>query len=377
MGGAYQCANCAGQYSSAGKDTWVDPYAELSTPPAQGRSADPYSTGVDWQESQPPTKRPYWLLPLVIGVSVLLVAGVGVFLLMGRGEGTTAAEPMTAAPTPTVEETYDTEPAQPSAPETVFVTVEPSHGRTAEGSDAVATGALDADAAVDYMNSYLREVAGDPAAGWSHLTQRRQQIEDRDAYFQYWAGVASASVTDCSFDGGVGSLSCRLATVDAAGASASSDARFWLTEDAGRILIDVAGGGGADQIEAEQQFERYREQSLPLTYDERWVVELSAKRPGISDPLQVAANGSHVFYLTDIVAVHENLVSRFPGTSVLALRRADWGRQGRDLWQSVADPGNLTSEADAEAWCAASFPELSGDVLDNQCTPRQMTAPRS
>lgn len=72
-------------------------------------------------------------------------------------------------------------------------------------------------------------------------------------------------------------------------------------------------------------FDRLRADSLPLTYDGRWVAELSAKRPGISDPLQVAANGTHVFYLADIVALHESFVAHLPGTRVLALQEGRLG----------------------------------------------------
>lgn len=366
----FTCAHCAG---SSG-NTWVDPYAQLSVPPAQGRSADPYAALAP--ADAPPKGRPYWLLPVVIGVCVLLVAGVGMAILLGQGRGSDAAEPRPAT-TSAVPQTSEPEATSPAAPETVFVTLQPTDGSVAPVDQGSHGARIDADAAVDQMNAYLRAVAGNPAAGWSQLTQRRQQVEDKDAYYRYWSAIASAHVSNCAFEGSVGSLACTLTTVDSSGATASSDAKFWLTVDAGRILIDVAGGSGADQLEAEKVFDRLRADSLPLTYDGRWVAELSAKRPGISDPLQVAANGTHVFYLADIVALHESFVARLPGTRVLALRRADWGKQGRDLWQSVADPGNLADEAAVEAWCATVFPELSGDALHNQCTPRQLTPPHS
>lgn len=128
--------------------------------------------------------------------------------------------------------------------------------------------------------------------------------------------------------------------------------------------------------EAARGLEDYRQASKSgLVLDERWVAELSAKSAGIYDARQVAKNGTHTFYLDDILAMHEEMVERFAGVNVLLLERSDWGKQGIPLWFTIADPGGLTSKEDVEAWCAASFPELSGPDLANQCTPRQLKAP--
>lgn len=356
-----------------------DPYAVLSTPPAQGQSADPYLMTQHWTGQPvpppppPPTRRPNWPVAVAVVVVALAGMGFGLWWLIGGDRGDSAAVPIL---TPTPSEVATEAPSEPVETSTVFVTVEPTSDASAARTDPAPAG-LDADSAVAAMNEYLAAVAGNPEAGWNYLTERRQQVEDWDSYAEFWSAVASASVTDCRFEPDGGALSCLLTTVDQAGKVATSQPKFWLTEENGQVRIDLAGGGDDEQILAEQTLDEYRRDWLPLTYDERWVAELSAKRPGISDPLQIAANGTHVFYFTDILSMHEDLVARFPDVPVMMLRRADWGKQGRDLWQTVADPGGLASREAVEAWCAAAFPELSGDVLTNQCTPRQMTAPHS
>lgn len=131
------------------------------------------------------------------------------------------------------------------------------------------------------------------------------------------------------------------------------------------------------EAEAELRLAELRAQALPLVTDGRWVAILAAKAPGMTDPLQVAANGTHTFYLFDILAEHEALRDRLPTSNVLALRRADFGLQGSDLWITVADPGGFSSADDVMAWCAIAFPELSGDELANQCLPQRLTPPHN
>lgn len=319
------------------------------------------------------------LVALASLVAVAVIGVVGFLLVTRGGQDDASAVQATQSPATLPSEASSQPVPRPTRTATVFVTVAPQEpaGETTGGASS-ATGELTEAEAVAGIQDYLRTVVGDPAAGWDALTGRRQAIEDRDSYYRYWSSLSSASVSGCALDPGTGALSCRLSTVDLAGKAASSDVRFWLSVEDGATLVDVAGGGGAGQVAAEQRLEEQRQVTLrTLVLDGRWVAELSAKRPGISDPLQTAANGSHVFYFDDILAEHDKLVARFPGTDVMMLRRQDWGRQGRDLWHTVADPGGLASKADVEAWCARSFPELSGEALTNQCTPRQMTAPHS
>lgn len=340
------------------------------------------------QPGQPPKRGNAATVALVAVASLVAVAVIGLFgfLLLNRGgEGDTAAVQVASTPSgPAEEEVTQAPTSEPTQTATVFVTVAPqqpadtsqTQGREPAAVELNSSGTLTRDDAVAGIQHYLRVVAGDPASGWDYLTGRRQVVEDWDSYRDYWSSVSSASVSGCTFDATDGALACRLSTVDTSGRDAASDVRFWLTVEDGVTKIDVAGGGGSEQLAAEERLEQERQESLrTLVLDERWIAELSAKRPGISDPLQTAANGTHVFYFPDILAEHDKLVARFPDVHVMMLRREDWGKQGRDLWHTVADPGGMTSKADVQVWCARAFPELTGEALTNQCTPRQLKAP--
>ena len=47
---------------------------------------------------------------------------------------------------------------------------------------------------------------------------------------------------------------------------------------------------------------------------------------------------------------------------------------GSPYWTTLAD-GGFASEDDVTAWCAATFPGLPADQLENQCAPRQLNSP--
>lgn len=127
----------------------------------------------------------------------------------------------------------------------------------------------------------------------------------------------------------------------------------------------------------------YRADQARLRLDGRWVVQLSSKWKGISDPTQTAANGGHTFQRADILAQHQQLRAAFPG--VMLLQSTDMGRQlsypakpaGEPLWVTVSDLGSTTNQSQAESWCRSAFPGLSGDALRNVCLPRQAVAPHS
>lgn len=365
-----RCAGCGATLPVASTQGFVDPYG-----------------GVDWDAfdetpaaNRPATKptggpRPLAITALVVSCLAVVAVGVVAWLLLGRGWSPFAATP---APYVTATEELssdDTEPEidspeEPSAaPEvTVYATVTAAPQPTVEE--------LTEPEATAGVQRYFSVVAGNPSAGWELLTQRRQQIEDEAAYREFWGGVSAASVSGCVVGPAAGAIACDLTTVSSDGTSSTSSTRLWLAKEDGQVKIDVAGGQNPEQLAAEERLEQYRQQSLAqLRLDGRWIVELSAKRPGISDPLQIAANGTHTFYFTDILALHESLEQRLPDVDVLLLRRADWGKQGRDLWFTIADPGGLGSKESAQAWCAGRFPELSGEALANQCTPRELLPP--
>jgi hypothetical protein len=109
------------------------------------------------------------------------------------------------------------------------------------------------------------------------------------------------------------------------------------------------------------------------------VVQLSSKYVGITDPRQVAANGTHRFLAGDILAEHEALRERF-GTSaqVVLLLSTDFGSRyrdrGRALWVTLATRP-FGSIAQAARWCQGRFPGLSGKDLANVCLPRTLPPP--
>lgn len=131
--------------------------------------------------------------------------------------------------------------------------------------------------------------------------------------------------------------------------------------------------------EARASLSAQRQQSLSeLTLDGRWVLTLSSKYDGVTDPLQTTSSGSNVWSLPDIAEFNNQLVSDMAsqGVPTLVLKATDFGRDtnrnAEEIWMTLADPGGLTSRAAADAWCEEHFPGQSGTELLNSCTPRQL-----
>lgn len=338
---------------------------------------------------------------LLTALTMLAVVAASVWLLVqGRADPDLAAPlPRPSASSHSATPSTPDEPASPTTPdtevtatvppveapppvvETVTVTAAPATALPSTAASVAApssaSGPIGHDEAVASVHLYLATAAGNPRAGWDLLTTARQSREDWASYESYWGGLSSARASDVVFDAAKQKVQFTLHTTSASGRQEAATAGWWVARQDGLVRVDVAGGSGGQQVAAEEALEAYRRLGLAdLRYDERWVLVLSAKYPGSSDPLQTAANGSNTFYFSDILTFHEDLVQRLYDVNVKMLRTADWGKQGgRDLWFTVADPGGLTSAAEAEAWCAARFPELSGEVLQNQCLPRRMRAP--
>lgn len=140
------------------------------------------------------------------------------------------------------------------------------------------------------------------------------------------------------------------------------------------VTTTAAAPNAADQLND------LREESLGrLVTDGDWGVSLSAKQDGTRDDRQLTSSGSHVFRLPDILELHLALASTYPAEQVYLLKAEDLGSTvGTDddkIWMTIVDPGWLTSRADAELWCEAQFPWLSGVELDNACYPRRLSTP--
>ena len=116
-----------------------------------------------------------------------------------------------------------------------------------------------------------------------------------------------------------------------------------------------------------------------LRLDDRWVAQVASKSVGITDPLQVAANGTHTFYAADILAEVEQARSRAGGQRLLVVQSTDFGKRsygpnGLPYWVTLVD-GGFSSSNDVKAWCARTFYELDATELANACAPRTLGAP--
>jgi hypothetical protein len=117
-----------------------------------------------------------------------------------------------------------------------------------------------------------------------------------------------------------------------------------------------------------------------VVLDGRYVAQLASKNPGINDPLQTTADGSHTFHAVDILAEHEQLRDD-PANGdarVLLLRSDMYGKRqlvnGAPLYVTLA-LGDFSGAADVRRWCATRFPDLSAATRENQCVVRRLRSP--
>lgn len=133
---------------------------------------------------------------------------------------------------------------------------------------------------------------------------------------------------------------------------------------------------------ARQELERrYVSDKAAFVTADQWLVQIDSKWVGITDDLQLAANGTHVFGASDILARYRDLASRYSPVSLL--QSTDFGQQfdyptkppGEPLWVVIHTLPSGADRATAEAWCLGAFPGLSGDAMKNACLPRQAKSP--
>jgi hypothetical protein len=132
------------------------------------------------------------------------------------------------------------------------------------------------------------------------------------------------------------------------------------------------------QEEALAQLEALREQDLgTVTFDGRLVAQIASKYPGISDPYQTAADGSHTFQNSDILAEHQRLRTEHAdsGHAVILLKSTDYGKRqligGQALWVTFV-VGDFPDKAAVRAWCSSHFGQLSATELKNHCDARNL-----
>jgi hypothetical protein len=136
-----------------------------------------------------------------------------------------------------------------------------------------------------------------------------------------------------------------------------------------------------DERGALQQLQDLRDATLQsVQLDGRWVAQLASKYVGLTDPKQVAANGSHTFYAVDILDQH-NRLRRGVGDSgqVILLLSTDYGKRqlvdGKALWVTFAIH-DFGGEDEVRQWCQLRFPNSRGARLENNCTPRRLAPPQ-
>lgn len=107
------------------------------------------------------------------------------------------------------------------------------------------------------------------------------------------------------------------------------------------------------------------------------VVQLSSKRDGTVDPQLQAANGTHTFHNSDILAEFQQTRARVSGNGVdvVLLRSSDYDSghnvQGQPYWVTFA-LGQFGSTAQAQQWCQLRFVSLSGAALKDVCWPNTL-----
>ncbi len=117
-----------------------------------------------------------------------------------------------------------------------------------------------------------------------------------------------------------------------------------------------------------------------MTFRRQPVAQLASKSVGIVDPLQVAADGTHTFAATDILAEYQTLRDNpIFGNEVVLLKSTDFSTRtlhnGSPLYVTFAmEP--FTSLTDVALWCAQQFASLDTPHRLDACTARTLDPPR-
>ncbi|GIE34335.1 hypothetical protein Ait01nite_073800 [Actinoplanes italicus] len=132
------------------------------------------------------------------------------------------------------------------------------------------------------------------------------------------------------------------------------------------------------EAEALAELDRIRLQDLAaISFESQFVAQIASKYPGIEDPLQKAADGSHIFQASDVLAEHRRLRSQHAATEhpVILLKSTDYGKRqlvdGRALWITLVT-GDFPDKQSVLDWCATHFGHLPSDELKNHCDSRNL-----
>lgn len=109
----------------------------------------------------------------------------------------------------------------------------------------------------------------------------------------------------------------------------------------------------------------------------QYAAQIASKYPGIVDPLQTTATGSHTFGATDILDEHLALRETHGSTGhpVILLKSTDYGKRQtigtHYLWVTFAI-GDFPDRQSVLDWCDDQFADLTAEQRQNQCAVRRL-----
>jgi hypothetical protein len=124
----------------------------------------------------------------------------------------------------------------------------------------------------------------------------------------------------------------------------------------------------------EQAYEQDRD---TVSFNGQYAAQIASKYPGIVDKLQTAADGTHTFQATDILAEYQQLSTAHNSSEhpVILLKSSDYGKRqrlnGHFLWVTFA-VGDFPDAQSVHSWCDAQFASLSTTERENQCAVRRL-----
>jgi hypothetical protein len=114
-----------------------------------------------------------------------------------------------------------------------------------------------------------------------------------------------------------------------------------------------------------------------VTFDGQYAAQIASKYPGIPDPLQTTAAGSHTFGAADILAEYLSLRDAHGSAEhpVILLKSTDYGKRQmvgtHFLWVTFAI-GAFPDKQSVHDWCDAQFADLTEQQRANQCGVRRL-----
>ncbi|MFI5889768.1 hypothetical protein ACIA5D_06565 [Actinoplanes sp. NPDC051513] len=136
--------------------------------------------------------------------------------------------------------------------------------------------------------------------------------------------------------------------------------------------------GGTTEDDAVAELQRLSDDGLAqVSFQGQYAAQIASKYPGIADPLQTTATGSHTFGAADILDEHRRLSDAHGSAEhpVILLKSTDYGKRqmvGTEfLWVTFAI-GDFPDRQSVLDWCGNQFAELTAKERENQCAVRRL-----